>query len=244
MSDFKKSMQKVYNDIYKDLVGCKNEKIAERNKRFHKNKIPLLGIKASLLDKIFKKHKKNIESVSCKEVFRLAEMLYSKRIEEFVLMGNFVLQNRIECITKSKLSFLDKSLDYFCSWSTVDNFCIDILQPLLLKYPNEVLLLLEKWNRSNNLWKRRLSVIAFVRKIGISGKFTNKAIFLCEKLIWDEEDLVKKGVGWCLKDIMQGDKRKALKYVKDLRKRDASSVIILYSIRNLAENERKEVLKI
>ena len=139
--------------------------------------------------------------------------------------------------------FLDKALNYFCSWSTIDDFCIDVLQPILLKYPKETLRFLKKWNQSKNMWKRRASVVAFVRKVGESGKFTNEALALCENLIFDKEDLVQKGVGWCLKDVMRGDKKKVFEYAKRLRKRSVPATITLYAIRDLKGTERAEILK-
>jgi len=170
-------------------------------------------------------------------------MLYKDKIEDTILAGNFVLQNKIDCIGKSELPFLDKALDYFCSWSTIDDFCIDVLQPILLKYPNDTLRFLKKWNQSKSIWKRRASVVAFVRKVGESGKFTSEALALCENLIFDKEDLVQKGVGWCLKDVMRGDKKKVFEYVKKLRKRSVPATITLYAIRNLKGKERTEILQ-
>ncbi len=68
---------------------------------------------------------------------------------------------------------------------------------------------------------------------------------LCNNLIWQKEDLVKKAVGWALKDNMLGEnKKKVLDYVKELRRKGVSSVITLYAIQNLKLNEREEVLKI
>ena len=40
----------------------------------------------------------------------------------------------------------------------------------LLAHRAETLALLERWNRSPNRWKRRASVVAFVRKVGESGR--------------------------------------------------------------------------
>jgi 3-methyladenine DNA glycosylase AlkD len=65
------------------------------------------------------------------------------------------------------------------------------MQPLLWAYPQEVLALLEEWNSSPNQWKRRSSVVTFTRKVGESGEFTDEALALCDKLIWDPEDLVR-----------------------------------------------------
>jgi len=60
-------------------------------------------------------------------------------------------------------------------------------------------------------------------------------------LIWDEEDLVGKGVGWVLKDCMRGDKERVLEYVKGLRK-GVSTVITLYAIRDLKDDDRGYIL--
>jgi DNA alkylation repair enzyme len=137
---------------------------------------------------------------------------------------------------------LDAIGDRFTGWSHVDDFCISVLQPLLLAHSGETLVLLERWNRSPNRWKRRASVVAFVRKIGESGEFTEEALRLCDALVGDREDLVRKGVGWALKDVMRGDRERVLSYVKDLRRRGVSAVITLYAIRDLKGTDRADAL--
>ena len=234
----------LYQKIYSDLIKHENKKAAEIDKKYHKyDGHRSLGIKAGVLDKLLKQYKTEVKNLSCKEAFALAQMLYKDKIEDTILAGNFVLQNKIDCIGKSELPLLDKALDSFCSWSTIDDFCIDVLQPILLKYPNDMLRFLKKWNQSKSMWKRRASVVVFVRKVGESGKFTNEALALCENLIFDKEDLVQKGVGWCLKDVMRGDKKKVFEYVKKLRKRSVPATITLYAIRDLKGSERAEILR-
>lgn len=237
--------KQLYQKIYSDLIKHENKKAAEIDKKYHKyDGHRSLGIKAPVLDKLLKQYKAEVQKLSCEEAFALAQMLYKDRIEDTILAGNFVLQNKIDCIGKEQLPFLDKVLDNFCSWSQIDDFCIDVLQPVLLKYPIDTLRFLKKWNKSKNMWKRRASVVAFVRKVGESGKFTNEALLLCENIIWDKEDLVQKGIGWCLKDVMRGGKKKVFEYVKKLRKRSVPATITLYAIRDLKGTERAEILKI
>ena len=237
-------MDNLYQKIYTDLIKHENKKAAEIDKKYHKyDGHRSLGIKAGVLDKLLKQYKTEVRNLSCKESLALAQMLYKGKIEDMILAGNFVLQNKIDCIGKSELTFLDKALNNFSSWSQIDDFCIDVLQPVLLKYPKDALRFLKKWNQSKNMWKRRASVVVFVRKVGESGKFTNEALALCENLIFDKEDLVQKGVGWCLKDVMRGDKEKVFEYVKKLRKRSVPATITLYAIRNLKGTERGEILK-
>jgi 3-methyladenine DNA glycosylase AlkD len=86
--------------------------------------------------------------------------------------------------------------------------------------------------------------VVFTRRIGSSGEFTDEALELCDNLVWDKEDLVRKDVGWALKDVMRGNKKRVLEYVKGLRQKGVSAVITLYAIRDLKGNERKKILQI
>jgi 3-methyladenine DNA glycosylase AlkD len=84
--------------------------------------------------------------------------------------------------------------------------------------------------------------VTFVRKIAKSGEFTEEVLHLCENLIWDEEDIVQKGVGWALKDNLRSAPDRILPYIRDLRQRGVSSTITLYAIRDLKGAKRQEVL--
>ncbi|MGI6524564.1 MAG: DNA alkylation repair protein [Bdellovibrionota bacterium] len=238
-------IKSLYQEIKNELLCAADKKVAQDSARYHKyDGYRSYGVKTSVRDRILKSYKRRISALSCKDSVALALLFYRDRVEETVLAGNFILQTNIDSLGVDHLAFLDRALNYFNSWSTIDDFCIDVLQPLLNRYPQEVLKLISNWNRSKNMWKRRASVVAFTRKCGESGKFTKPALALCENLLKDKEDLVRKGVGWCLKDVLRGDQEKVLQYVKDLRKRGVSSTITLYAIRDLKGAQRAEVLAI
>lgn len=238
-------MKVLYQKIIKDLFSHENREAAKKDRQNHKYEgYRSLGLSSPQLDRLLKQYKREIKQLSCGDIFPLAMKLYRHKIEDFTLAGNYVLQNRLECAAKDQLEFFDRALDNFCSWSTVDDFCIDVLQPVLNVYQKETLALLRKWNGSKSMWKRRASVVAFVRTVGESGKFTKEALMLCENLVSAPEDLVQKGVGWCLKDVMRGDKKCVLTYVEQLRKRGVPATITLYAIRDLKGSERDMVLNI
>ncbi len=216
--------------IYKELYKEKDKGRAEKDKRYHKYEgFRSLGVGAPKRNSILKSYNRKIKEAECKEVLLSSRKLYLHGIEEAVLAANFLLKKRIDCVNHS---FLEEISDHLCSWSTVDDFCIGVLQPLLLKNPRKTISLLRKWNKSRNMWKRRSSVVVFTRSIGESGEFTDEALSLCERLIWDKEDMVQKGVGWCLKDIMRGEKEKVLSYIENLKERGVSSTITLYALRD------------
>jgi 3-methyladenine DNA glycosylase AlkD len=242
------SVNDLYNQIVSDLKKHADKEGAEIVKRFHKyDGFECYGMEVPLARKIFKKSRKDIQKLNCKDALALARKFFVSHIEEQAFAGNYVLQLTLDCLTPSQFSYLDRVADHFRSWSTVDGFCAEgacVAQSLLRKYPKETLALLRKWNKSKNMWKRRASVVPFTRKVGESGKFTKEGLVLCGNLIWAKEDMVQKAVGWALKDMMRGDKKNVLKYVKKIRRAGVPSTITLYAIRDLNGKERQEVLRI
>jgi 3-methyladenine DNA glycosylase AlkD len=193
---------------------------------------------------LYKQLKKPIKAMPFEERLVLAGKLVSSRMNEQAGFANLVLSLSIDQLTPHHFDYLGEHVGCFCSWGATDSFCIDVLQPLLLKFPEDVLALLGMWNQADNPWLRRASVVAFTRKIGASGIYTRQALALCENLIADKEYYVLKGVGWALKDVMRGDKAMVLDYVRDLRRRGVSSIITLYAIKDLVGEEREEILTI
>jgi 3-methyladenine DNA glycosylase AlkD len=202
------------------------------------------GLKVPAWRAVLREWRPRFKALSLEERLQLAEALLADGEGWLGHTGIHVLALSVAQIGPQHYERLDRMADGFTGWSHVDDVCISVLQPLLRAYRAETLALLERWNRSPNRWKRRASVVAFVRKIGESGEYTEEALRLCENLVGDPEDLVRKGVGWALKDVMRGDRKRVLEYVKDLRRRGVSAVITLYAIRDLRGAERDEVLAV
>ncbi len=106
---------------------------------------------------------------------------------------------------------------------------------------------MHRWSQSPNRWKRRTPVVTFTRRVALEGEFIDEAMAICERLRFDEEDLVRKRVGWALKDAMRagpGAKRRVIGMVKAMRREGVSAVVTLYAVRDLKGAERESVLKV
>jgi 3-methyladenine DNA glycosylase AlkD len=237
--------EELYAGLVQAIQAHANPQFAEQNRVWFKNADFLsYGLKAVDHKVVWMAYRKAIQRLPLRGRLYLARWLVLQGYAEPVNFANAVLSISVQELGHSDFDYLDEQLNHFHGWGHVDDFCINVLQPLLWKYPKQTLSLLQNWNRSENLWKRRASVVVFVRKVGASGQFTAPALELCENLLGDKEDLVQKGVGWALKDLMRGDKDRVLDYVKSLRRRGISATITLYAIRGLKGIERQEVLSI
>lgn len=235
----------LYSEIIKKLEENANTKIAKDDRFFHKVAgFKSYGIRAPEFGELFKPYRNVLKQLSFGEKLELAGMFFKSGFIEQEAFGIAVLSYGVGEMKPADFDFLDEIVDYINNWGATDYFSLSVLQPLLRAYPKDTMMLLRKWSKSENLWKRRASVVVFTRKIGSSGEFTEEALELCDNLVWDKEDLVRKGVGWALKDVTRGDKQRVLEYIKTLRKKRVSAVITLYAIRDLKNKEREEVLKL
>lgn len=188
--------------------------------------------------------------LSISQRLALAKALLASHVEEEGHFGLAALRGGLAELTPARYDALDSLLDDFSSWSMCDDFAsgnAGITGYLLRRYPNETLRLLRRWNRSPNMWKRRVSVITFTRALAETGDFLDEALALCEALERDPEDLVQKGVGWALKDTMRagpGATRRVLAMVKRMRREGVPATITLYAIRDLRGAERDAILRV
>jgi len=240
-------IEDLYSEIVKQLEERADVEVA--SKRIAKAKyfgitIKSYGLKEAQGKELIESYLGDFRKLSLNVRLQLVKMFYASDFSEQVNLGDAILELSMKELTPTHFDSLDEIAGFLSNWGETDWFCIRVVQPLLRKYPSQTLELLRKWNSAKSLWKRRASAVAFVRKIGESGDFTNDALELCNNLIWDKEDYVRKGVGWALKDNMRSAKRRVLDYVKSLRRKGVSSVITLYAIRDLKGKEREEVLKI
>jgi 3-methyladenine DNA glycosylase AlkD len=217
----------------------------EPERRFHKHDEYLsYGLKTPDFREIMKRFRPRVMRLSLRRRLDMAALLLSEHIGELGHAGIHIVALSVDELRSQHLSTLDGLVEDFRSWSHVDHFCGDVMQPLLVRYPKETLALLKEWNHAPIRWKRRASVVTFTRRIARSAGFVDEALELCENLIRDKEDIVLKGVGWALKDNLRWAPERVLPYVKDLRRRGVPSTITLYAIRALKGPERRAILRL
>ncbi len=136
------------------------------------------GIKAPELRRALKPCRSRILGLSPAGRLDLAARLLAAHAGEIGHVGIHVLALSVPGLGPKQLPALDRMLGDFRGWSHVDDFCDSVLQPLLDRHPAAVIQRLDRWMRSPNRWKRRSSVVAFTRKVGASGRYTDTALDL------------------------------------------------------------------
>ncbi len=203
-----------------------------------------MGIATPAVRKLARRFSKRFACLSWQERAEAVIGLLEYGSDEAAHLAVFLLGRTIDSIDSVDANMLRAIVDRFRGWSVTDAFCIEVMQPLLERFPAEVLSMTADWSRAACRWKRRASVVLFTRKVGASGRYTQEGLRAAERLIGDADDLVRKGVGWALKDLMRGERDAVLAYVTDLRRRGVTSVITLYALRDVRGEDRKRALAV
>ncbi len=201
------------------------------------------GVRAPAMKRLIGELRQELGELDTEDKVALARRLIGSGYGEQKTVALHLLGSVAGYFEPARFDELDDLMRQLHGWSKIDAYTGALLPKVLETHPEALLALVSAWNADEDLWLRRASVVLFTRRVARSGQYLNSALDLCENLKGDPEDLVRKGVGWCLKDHMSVDKQRLLDYVIDLRRQKVSSTITLYALRGLKGPERTAVLE-
>jgi 3-methyladenine DNA glycosylase AlkD len=135
------------------------------------------------------------------------------------------------------VKFYLRNLRGINNWDLVDLSAPQILGDYFWKKDKAVLYGLA---RSKNLWVRRvamLSTFGFIKK----GNFAD-AIGIAKLLLFDEQDLIHKAVGWMLREIGKRDRKVEVAFL-DKYAGNMPRTALRYAIEKFDQKEREKYLK-
>jgi len=136
------------------------------------------------------------------------KQLLSSKIHEHRLTSLFILSYKYECADDAEknnlISFYLKNVRHVNNWDLVDHSAVALLGKHVLKVPHASAVLYG-FARSDNVWQRRISIVATLPLIR-AGEFDD-ALQISQLLLCDEHDLIHKAVGWILREIGKQNRR-------------------------------------
>ncbi len=190
-----------------------------------------LGISVPKIRKLVKKYKK----LSLMEI----EKLLMNLIHEHRLAALLILVEKYKYGTvierKEIFDFYLKNLKKINNWDLVDSSAERIVGEYLYIYSNEKTLY--NLARSDNLWERRIAIIAtyaFIKK----GKF-NDTLAIAETLLSDKQDLIHKAVGWMLREMGKRGGMKELEGFLMKYHKTMPRTMLRYAIEKFSKEKRE-----
>jgi 3-methyladenine DNA glycosylase AlkD len=117
-------------------------------------------------------------------------------------------------------------------WDYVDSIASHRLGELLRLYPAEMRVVLRKWAKSDNMWKRRSAILA---QLGFKTDTDLALLYDCIRpSIEENEFFLRKAIGWALRQFARVDAKEVMRFVAEheaqlspLSKREALKALYL-----------------
>ena len=105
-------------------------------------------------------------------------------------------------LTRVEIATIRQWVERCTCWEHSDDLS-KIYATVVEENPSWMVPALKSWNRSNNAWKRRQSMVSLIEYASKRSRFLTfeQLIAFIEPLLGDEEYYVQKGLGWTLREI-------------------------------------------
>lgn len=187
-----------------------------------------LGVTAPTLRKIAK----NLSDLDQKTLSKLITSPFN----EERLLTLFILISRYPKEPQACYDFYLSNLKYVNNWNLVDASAHLIIGNYLFDKDRSLLFTLV---RSNDLWERRIAIVAtwyFIRKSDLAATFK-----LAEILLTDKHDLIHKASGWMLREAGKKDETALIKFLNQHSKQ-MPRTMLRYAIEKLTKKQRNHYL--
>jgi len=169
------------------------------------------------------------------------KVLLNSPVHEERLISLFILVHKYDKGNEEDksdiFSFYIKNIKGVNNWDLVDLSAPKIVGNYLLDKDKS---LLEKFAKSNNLWKRRIAILSTQEFIK-NYKF-DTTLKIARILINDEHDLIHKAVGWMLREIGKRDLKLEKKFLK-LYYKKMPRTMLRHAIEKFPDAKRKKYLQ-
>jgi len=172
--------------------------------------------------------------------FNEIDQLISHPVHEIRHCALIILVNKYQSGNKEEVfNYYLNNIGSVNNWDLVDTTTPHIIGNYIFNH-QEKLSLLYKWVNSNDLWERRIAIVAtfaFIR----NGEFT-PTLKISKLLLNDQQDLIHKAVGWMLREVYKKDEAVVKLFLRE-NYAQLPRTTLRYAIERMQGDERQRYLK-
>jgi 3-methyladenine DNA glycosylase AlkD len=214
--------------------------VRQSMQRFSREPLNTYGVPTAAVRKIEQAAWREVKPWPPAHLNPLCEALWrSGKLEEAAVAIYLYRRFRKRC-GEAEFDLFERWLDrYVDNWGCCDGLASWLLAASIGNQP-ELISRLEAWTRSANRWKRRAAIVALLQEAK-QGRNTAAIFDIAGRLLEDSDDLVRKGVGWVLKETYPKKPREALAFLEP-RKARAPRLVLRLAAEKMTARDRARLL--
>ena len=176
-----------------------------------------------------------------KFLLQVADRLFTGKVNEEKNVAVFLLENITDKFDDNEFRLLESWLSRISNWSDHDGLVHYLIAPMIVAKPARVRRVF-RWASSRNRWFRRAACVALIQ--GTRRKmFFPEITRLSGVLLSDEDDMVRKGLGWLLRETAKFDARRTIPFLMSVRA-SAPRLVLRTACETLPRATRRAILKV
>ena len=180
---------------------------------YMKSEMPYYGITAPVQRRVFKEHFADVSFPNA-EAWRGAVLHIWRnakfREERYFAISFCACKNARSFQTPDSLPMYEEMIVTGAWWDLVDGLHHTV-GGLLKQFPKEIGKEMRAWSRSDNMWKRRMSIIC---QLSFRNHTDLRLLYACiEPSLDSREFFLRKAIGWALRQYAWTDPDEILRYV-------------------------------
>lgn len=207
---------------------------------FFQEKIQSHGWRTADLRRLSRKYRRALaEEHGLDFVVRVADRLFTGRVLEEKVFAVLLLENLTARFDDTHFGLFESWLDRISTWADHDGLVHYLIAPMIQAKPARVRKVFE-WAESADRWHRRAAAVALIQ--GTRRKmFFLQVVRLSNLLLADEDDMVRKGLGWLLRETAKADRTRTVPYLMKIRSR-APRLVLRTAAETLPAKTRSRIL--
>jgi 3-methyladenine DNA glycosylase AlkD len=170
---------------------------------------------------------------------QVADKLFSGKVLEEKVFAVLMLEKVVTELGDSEFKLFESWLGRVTSWADHDALVHYLIAPMIVAKPVRISRVF-RWAKSRNRWHRRAGCVALIQ--GTRQKmFFREIMRLSDRLLYDQDDMVQKGLGWLLRETAKAAPKRTIPYLMKIRDR-APRLVLRTACETLPARARARVL--
>lgn len=198
------------------------------------------GVRVPQLRTLATKVRQAHKAATVEDIVTLVDQAFTAKVREPVLVYLFWLAHQQRRLTPALWPMIDRWVDLLADWEICDQLATGIAAPLVahqLTLVDELVV----WTAAPNRWRRRFPP-AVASALNQKGRAQVAATLrICAPLLNDQEAMVRKAVGWALREASDHDAAAVYAFLLEHKDKTARAVLS-ESSKKLSEIQRARLV--
>ncbi len=227
-------------DVRRRLAAQADPAFAATAQNFSREPIKVYGVRAPAVKSIARAVFPAVRQWPPAERDRFAAGLWKSGFLEEASVVIYVYERLAREFGAREFRLFERWIDrYVNNWGSCDGIACWLLSAAIAHDP-DLIAALPTWTRSPNRWKRRAAIVALIQEAK-RGRHTDAIFDVAGCLIDDDDDLVRKGLGWVLKVAYSARPREVVRFLRE-RSTRAPRLVLRLAAEKMTAADRGAVL--